>query len=252
MKLPNSKDLITNDVLMLWIIHEFSEAFREHALLKGGMQLLLLSSDRSTNDLDYVFTPFTSKKAVEPSIDAILSKVPGAKVEKSFHSNSGRYQIEVGRAQVQIEYNVAESVPSTTVTTQLLANRVGALPRVIRVMSSDVAFAHKLAAWNERRLIRDAYDCYYWYTNVGAMPSFQVLEVRLNNINSRLPYLKKTKKMPIEKFLDQLEESIEEMTERNFLDQLRPLMASEKIEGLFPIFRTKMKEMIGKLRALSK
>lgn len=247
MQLPEP-DRISNDVLMLWIIHQFAEEFRDHALLKGGMQLMLLSSDRATNDLDYVFSPYASKKDVEPGIDKILGKIPGARIQKSMHSNSGRYQIRTGKAAVQIEYNVAERMPSATVTTQLLAQRVGALPRVIRVMSSDVAFAHKLAAWNERRLLRDLYDCYYWYVNVKVMPNAEVLQSRLKSINSRLPGLKKVKMMTMEEFFQQLETVVNQVTELAFLEQLSPLLPRAKLEGLFPVFQAQIRELIGELR----
>lgn len=233
---------------MLWIIHQFAEEFRDQALLKGGMQLMLLSSDRATNDLDYVFSPFASKKAIEPDIDCILAKIPGVSIQKSFHSNSGRYLVRAGRAEIQIEYNVAESMPSTTLTTQLLAQRVGALPRIIRVMSNDVAFAHKLAAWNERRLMRDLYDCYYWYVNVKTMPHADVLQSRLRSINSRLPALKKTKSMTMDEFLHQLDVAVNQATEMIFLDQLSPLLPRAKLEGLFSVFQVQMRELVGQLR----
>ncbi len=247
MQLPESNRL-SNDILMLWIMHQFAEAFREHAILKGGMQLMLLSSDRATNDLDYVFSPYTSKKDIEPCIDDILSKIPDAKIQKSFHSNSGRYLIQAGLAAVQIEYNVAELMPSTTLTTQLLAQRVGTLPRIIRVMSNDVAFAHKLAAWNERRLMRDLYDCYYWYANVKATPNLEVLRNRLQNINSRLPLLKKVKTMPVDDFLQQLDRAVNQATEEAFLEQLSPLIVMAKLEGFFPVFQTQLRQFVGELK----
>lgn len=247
MQLPDP-ERISNEVLMLWIMHQFAEKFRDHALLKGGMQLMLLSSDRATNDLDYVFTPFNSKKEIEPDVDVILAKIPNAKVQKSFHSNSGRYLIQVGKAEVQIEYNVSEFTDSSTLTTQLLAQKVGALPRIIRVMSNDVAFAHKLAAWNERRLMRDLYDCYYWYVNVKVMPNTEILQGRLKSINSRLPQLKKIKSMTMEQFLQQLESAIDRATEQVFQEQLRPLIPHEKLEGLFAVFQVQMRQLVGELK----
>ncbi len=249
MKLPDQSQ-ITDEILMLWIMHAFAEVFREHAVLKGGMQLMLMSSERTTNNLDYVFTPYASKKEVEPIIDDILSHLPGANIEKSFHPNSCRYLVSIGQTRIQIEYNVAESISSSTLTTQLLASRVGVLPKVIRVMSSEVAFAHKLAAWNERRLVRDLYDCYYWHVNVGVMPDEKTLENRLQNVNSRLPILKKIKKMPLNYFLDQLKACLDEMTEEEFLAQMRELISFDKINSLFPVFRTKLLELTVQLRKM--
>ena len=54
---------INNQIdLMLWVMREFSAYFAARALLRGGMALSLLSSPRSTNDLDYLFLEYKSKK----------------------------------------------------------------------------------------------------------------------------------------------------------------------------------------------
>jgi len=250
MRSPEPPDLksITNDGLMLWIMHALGDEFRDHAILKGGMQLMLLSSERATNDLDYVFTPFASKRDIEPTLDAIFAKLSNAQVQKSFHSNTGRYRITIGKAAVQLEYNVAISVASTSLTTQLLAARVGALPRVIRVMSPEVAFAHKLAAWNERRLLRDIYDCYYWYAIVRVHPDLKTLNERLAAVNSRLPEFKKTKRMSLSTFLQQFEGTIQTLTETLLTEHLGALVVPSKLNGLLPVLKAQLNEFIVKMR----
>ncbi len=40
--------------------------------------------------------------------------------------------------------------------------------RVVRVMAPGAALAHKLAAWNERRLVRDLYDAWFLSARIGA------------------------------------------------------------------------------------
>jgi len=245
-------DHATTDWLMIWIMHKFADEFREHALLKGGMELMLMSSERATNDLDYIFVPFKSKLDLEPSIDAILAELIGCDVQKSFHSKSGRYLIRYGRAHVQLEFNVAEFVPSTSLTTALLAKKVGVLPRAIRVMSPEVAFAHKLAAWNERRLLRDLYDAYFWYAIVKATPDLKVLDSRIAKIESRIPVLKKTKAMSRRDFAAELERAARNLTESAVADELGPLFASEQLEGLLPVLRTKLVELAQKILATEK
>lgn len=51
--------------------------------------------------------------------------------------------------------------------------------RIVRVMALDYALAHKLAAWNERRLLRDLYDGYFLAGRLGETPVREVLDQRL-------------------------------------------------------------------------
>ena len=235
---------VTNDSLMLWVMHRFSVVFKDHALLKGGMQLMLLNSHRATNDIDYVFSPFKSKKEVEEDIDLILQELIGAKFEKSMHSNTGRYLVEFGDAKVQIEYNVSMNVKSESVSTKLLAEKVGVLPKVIRVMASDVALSHKIAAWNERRLIRDLYDVYFWVVNSGVKPDFPTLTTRLSSVNSRLPKLKKVNTMTLAEFCQEFHSYLDSIDEQIFVSQLQALVPRSELEGQFIIFRSNLKKFI--------
>jgi predicted nucleotidyltransferase component of viral defense system len=242
MILPN-KEQMTPEALMLWVMHRFADVFREHVILKGGMQLMLLSSQRATNDLDYVFVPYRSKKEVEPQIDQIMHEIPDASIEKTFHSTHGNYKITVGKVSIQVEFNVASKVPSSSITTELLAKKTNILPRVIRVMNSEVAFAHKLAAWNERRLIRDLYDIFYWYTHIQVMPDMEILEQRLNKVNSRLPKLTKHKKITKQKFLAMFRDEISNLTEKSVQNELRPLLPRENINGLLPVMKSQLSQL---------
>ena len=238
----------TNASIMLWVMHRFSVVFKDHAILKGGMQLMLLSSHRATNDLNYVFSPFKSKKEVERDIESILGELNGAKIEKSMHSNTGRFIISFGKANVQIEFNVSLQTKSKALSTQQLASSVGALPKVIRVMASDVALSHKLAAWNERRLLRDLYDVHFWHSTIGATPDMETLNQRLSSINSRLPKLKSKKKMSLSELCKELEKSLGNLDESTFKTQLEPLIPKEHIDGHFLIFKASIKSFIDKLR----
>ncbi len=42
-----------------------SQHFGKRAILRGGMVLRILGSPRYTNDLDYVFVPYKSKKDID-------------------------------------------------------------------------------------------------------------------------------------------------------------------------------------------
>ena len=62
--------------LMVEVMNLFSERFSQQAILKGGMVLKLLGSLRNTNDLDYVFVPYSSKKDISGRILEVLSDLP--------------------------------------------------------------------------------------------------------------------------------------------------------------------------------
>jgi len=230
------------DELIIWVIHRFSEVFQEHVILKGGMQLMLLSSERATNDLDYVFVPFDSKKEIAPRIEELLGELPDARVEMSLHSTSGRLLLAQGDASIQIEFNVASHVPSDSLTTELLAKKVNRLPQVIRVMKNEVAMAHKLAAWNERRLARDLYDIYFWYAQMGVLPDREVLKIRLSRVVSRLPKLKMGS-MSLGEFWSGLESEVGDLDQAGFYGQLRPLFPTRRLEGLLPVLKSKLSEL---------
>jgi len=243
MKIPESQTATTTH-LMLWLIHRLAQEFQEHALLKGGMQLAMLSSHRETNDLDYTFVPFKSKKEVVAKIDQILSELAGAIITKSFHSTSGRYEIIFNKTNLQLEFNVSQDTPSTTVSTKLLAEKLGELPQVIRAMSYDVALSHKIAAWNERRLIRDLYDIYYWYRIVGIKPNRKVLTDRLTKFNSRLPRLRRIKSMTLEVLIKNLETELSAIKEKDYYEQLSQLFEKKDLEGTFSLFKSTLRELI--------
>jgi predicted nucleotidyltransferase component of viral defense system len=238
----------TEEELFVWILHRFSEKFENHMILKGGMELRLLESQRYTNDLDFVFVPFESKKEIASKIISLLKEIPGAIISHQMNSKALRIQIRKNVVAIQIEVNVAKHCPSTPVATGALASQVGEQPRIIQVMSYDVALAHKLAAWNERRLIRDLYDAYFLMTRVGAAPDTEILRERLRKIQSRIPKLKNKKKMTLLEFLNELEASLLEL-DQSLLDQeLEPLLSLTERAGLAVRIRSRLLSWISEIR----
>jgi predicted nucleotidyltransferase component of viral defense system len=41
-----------------------------------------------------------------------------------------------------------------------IASLYGMPPKIVRIVNLPIAFAHKIAAWNERELLRDLFDIY--------------------------------------------------------------------------------------------
>ncbi|MDO8461725.1 MAG: nucleotidyl transferase AbiEii/AbiGii toxin family protein, partial [Deltaproteobacteria bacterium] len=151
----------SNESLRVLIINHLGKRLGDHAILKGGMVLRLLDCPRYTNDLDYIFIPFKSKKEIAPMIEEALKELGGIKVHHRFHSTNVRFDVLLknafGTFKTQIEANVASDCATQPMTTGDFARQFQQSPQIIRVVRFDVMLANKLAAWNERHLMRDLY-----------------------------------------------------------------------------------------------
>ncbi|MFV1980641.1 MAG: nucleotidyl transferase AbiEii/AbiGii toxin family protein [Rhodothermia bacterium] len=216
----------------MWLIHRFAEEFEDHAILKGGLVLRLLDSPRLTNDIDFVLVPYSKKREIAPKVRAIIEELADADVDINLHSSMLRATIRIDGVGVQVECAVAPECPSIPMTTAAMAEVNGYPPKVIRVMDPAVALAHKLAAWNERRLIRDLYDAYFFVARVGVEPDLATLEDRLRSIRSRRPELKRTRTMTIAVFKDVLSQALTKLTDRDVDEELGGLLPAAARVGL--------------------
>jgi predicted nucleotidyltransferase component of viral defense system len=170
-------ELKTQDDLFLYLMHVIHEKYQDSAILKGGMVLRLLGSQRETLDLDYVFVPFCSKKEIFSSIEELFESIEDLKSTISMNSKAIRINIEYESLRAQVEINVSEKVKSTAISTaNLKESHNPTSARIIKIMSLDVALANKMAAWNERRLLRDIFDIYYFLEVQNVLPDLEVLE----------------------------------------------------------------------------
>jgi predicted nucleotidyltransferase component of viral defense system len=222
----------TPDRLFLWIMHRFAEVFEDHAILKGGMALRLLDSPRSTTAIDYVFVPYTSKKEVREQIERVLGELEN--VEVSIHSKMLRAEIRIDEAAIQLEVNVAPQCAAIPMATGGFARTQGQPSRVVRIMSLGCALAHKLAAWNERRLLRDLYDCYFLSSRLGENPDLEVLDTRLGSVSSRLPRLRKVQRMSRADLALELREAAGNLTQESLNEELAGILPAEELAGLAP------------------
>ncbi len=234
---------ITTDSVFVWLMHRIAEEFDRHAILKGGMALRLVNCPRNTNDLDYVFVPFNSKKEIEKGLDKILGEIPNAEIRKSMNSEAIRVQINVAGVSAQIEASVAKECRAMAMSTSSIANKEGLLSRIIQIMSMDVALSHKLAAWNERRLYRDLYDVYYIFEILGIKPDLETLKIRLEKVESRLPKLKTRKKMQISEFAVELKQEVGKISSAKLTNELSGLFGETELAGL----ELKLKAVIQKI-----
>jgi predicted nucleotidyltransferase component of viral defense system len=83
----------SQEALLLWVIGFFGEKFHHHAILKGGMVLRLLDSPRSTNDADFVFVPYASRKDIQKEVRAALDGVPDLQWSDRLDSRAWRLTI---------------------------------------------------------------------------------------------------------------------------------------------------------------
>jgi predicted nucleotidyltransferase component of viral defense system len=239
----------TTDGLFLWVLHRFAEVFEAKAVLKGGIELRLFDCPRSTTDIDYVFVPFRSKNEIRERIERVLREIDGAVVTIAVHSKMVRASLRVDRAAIQIEANVDLECPSQPMPTAEFARSQGQPSRLVRVMAPDCALAHKLAAWNERRLLRDLYDAYFLSVRVGATPDRAVLAARLAKIESRHPALRRKKKMSIAELAAALRAGVDAITEKGLAEELAPLLPPDEVVGLIPRIRSAVIKIAERLEA---
>lgn len=244
-------EIESNESLMIWLINEIAQKSGNHAILKGGMVLRLLDCPRYTNDLDYVFVPFRSKKEIVPYFEKVLSQLEGAKTEIIFHSTSVRIKIHYKDYRTQIEANVMEDCKSQAIDTEKFSTRNQQFSsRVIRVMSLDWALANKLAAWNERGLVRDIYDIYFIHQILGIMPDLEILKKRLNKIHysKSKKSLNQSKTMSLPDFLEKLNQAATDLTFQSVEKELADAMTSVSLSGLDYKIKIGIKSLVERIQ----
>lgn len=222
----------STETLMVWVLHRFAEVFSHHAILKGGMSLRLHDCPRFTNDLDFVFAPFASKNEIKDAIQNTLEEIEDADIQFSAHSTMLRAQIRLDDALIQVEIAVAKEIKSEAMSSDALARAAGVPPRLVRVVAPEVAMAHELAAWNERRLLRDLYDLYFYWARLRVTPDLTTLSDRLANMRSRLPKLNKRKQMSLAELAAEFSRAIELVDQAAIDRELSPLLDSTLRLGL--------------------
>lgn len=218
----------STEALLSWIVDFFAQKFGNSAILKGGMSLRLMHSPRYTNDVDYIFIPFDSKKDAKTLVEEALSLVEGLKYNTTMNSKALRIIVDYAGQQAQIEINVEMECPSIPMSSSLLSTPYGYPARIIRVMEPGVAFAHKIAAWNERELMRDLYDVYQYESLFKADPKMEILYKRLKSARS---YKNVVAAKNIGALVEKMRKCAESLTESSF-SELVPLLDAVELAGL--------------------
>lgn len=234
----------TVDGLFVWVMHRFAEVFEEHAIVKGGIALRLLDCPRSTTDIDYVFVPFGSKNDIVGRLRAVLAELDDADVDVRVHSKTIRAVVRVDAAAIQIEANVDFDCPSFAVPTTAMAIPAAQPARLVRVVAIERALANKLAAWNERRLLRDLFDVYYLAVRLGAVPELAILQQRLQHVESRLPALRRRKVMTLAQLLADLRAALLAIDDTALAAELGPILPPQELAGLVPRLRAGVSKVV--------
>jgi predicted nucleotidyltransferase component of viral defense system len=224
--------------LMAKVLDCLARKFDKQAVLRGGMVLRILGSPRLTNDLDYVFVPYKSKKEIIPGILDCLKSIEGASVDYTLNSKCLRVVLTTSTATIQIEAKVAMHVKTSTTSTKLFSPQFNLPPRIIPVADYSEALANKMAAWNERRLIRDIYDIWF-FLQMNVRPDFPTLETRLKApcysrlINKRDYFQGETP----QEFFDFLRSKVALLSDKEITEALSDTLRPEETTGLSMMFR---------------
>lgn len=237
--------------LIAHLINEIGQKLSPHAILKGGMALQLTNSPRSTNDIDYVFVPYKSKKDIVGQLFECLDQIDGITYSHQLNSKCLRVIIAAANnIKVQVEANVMTECPSTTLTTQPFAIKYGYNATVIRVMASEVALSHKIAAWAERRLVRDVFDIHYISSVLNRMPNMDILFQRLKRLNFAKSVGRKPGSMGLEELINELRSYVSDLSQADIEAELGPYMPREEFIGLEQLIKTSIHRLAQKLSSI--
>ncbi|MFC1762368.1 nucleotidyl transferase AbiEii/AbiGii toxin family protein [Planctomycetota bacterium] len=230
--------------LLARVLDLFAQKFDKRAILRGGMVLRILGSPRYTNALDYVFIPYKSKKDIVTEVVDCLSSINGAKVDYSLNSKCLRVVVATHEATIQVEIKVAMEAKTSIASTKLFSTQFNVPQRLIRVLDYSVALANKMAAWNERRLIRDLYDIWF-YLQMHVEPDAEVLTKRLKKpCYSRL--VKPEDYFPGQtpsEFYNYLRTQTAQLSDKDIKTELSDYLPLEEITGLSMLFRAALAKL---------
>lgn len=223
-------DIKNRDDLMIYLINLIGEEFPQSAILKGGMSLRLLNSPRFTNDLDYVFMPYKSKKEILDNVCSLFDSIDNLEYTYSLNSKCLRFKLNYKEIKTQVEINVSEYCPSVPISTAEVSSQSNQLSRIVRVMDYSVAMAHKFAAWNEKKLIRDLFDLYFFYVFIKVLPDLDTLKKRLQKVSST-PRNKNPKQMNLKQLLNKLDKVLSKLSS-NDMNELLDYLPNNSLTGL--------------------
>lgn len=113
-----------------------------------------MHSPRYTNDIDYIFISFSSKKNVKELIKDELRRVLNLTFQGGLNSKAVHIIVNYGDHSAQIEISVEESSPAVRTSYSLLSAPYGRPSRIIRIQAPPSATVNSwaketVAFWNK-------------------------------------------------------------------------------------------------------
>ena len=219
----------------------FADRFGNKSILRGGMVLKLLGSQRYTNDLDYIFVPYRSKNEIVAQVIDCLQSIPNAQVLHSLNSKCLRVIVKVEDVSVQIEAKVGAAIKTEVVSNKLFSDQYNLPRKLIHIVDHSVSMANKLAAWNERRIMRDIYDIWF-FVRMGVRPDKETLDKRLQ----RPLYAKSVSTQEYfqgknsTEFLEFVQQNVNHITQKDVEAELSDYFAPDELVGIASLFKAGM------------
>lgn len=236
--------------LLVKIIHRLSEKFKDRLVLKGGMLLRLLNSNRSTQDVDYVFLSKVSKKILVVELREALAEIEEITLLDTRLNSRGIFFDLISKEEpdqkLQVEISVKPTLhlPPEPLATTVLANQYALMGRVISTMALPEAFAHKIAATLEREVMRDLYDlsileplCHF---------DHETLQERLQSLTIRR---QKPRKVDWQEASVLLQSRSDDLSAERVKKELFPLLPPHQQQGILPIIKASVERVISRMAA---
>lgn len=166
---------------MLRVIHRIADHFGPEAVVKGGMSLRLYGFSRATQDIDFAFQPHRRKREFSDELVEVVNELMDVPATVASDSKKIRIQGRLEGIEVIVEASPHAAFEPEALTTAAMARGLHLRPQVVSVMPKGLAFAHKLGAWLDRRLIRDLYDCFVYAVYLKAVPDRDTLLKRITH-----------------------------------------------------------------------
>ena len=143
----------------------------------------------------------------------------------------------------QVEIKVDQSVPTYIVSTKGVTDLLGLPPRLIPVLDFPVALADKMAAWNERRLLRDVYDIWFFLCMGVKVDEKRLLSRIQKPAYSRLVDVsRQLEERTVPAFYDLLRKEITELTDKEVSESLSDLLPEVELTGLTMRFKAEFQK----------
>jgi len=235
------KNFRNTEELLAWVINFFADEFGSNAVIRGGMALRLLNSPRYTNDIDYVFVPFKSKNKLKPLLEKKLSSVNGLEFNISLNSKVIVVNINYLSQSCQVEISTENEYKSQAMSSSAVASTYGMPSKIVRITELSVAFAHKIAAWNERELLRDLFDIYQYKAMLRVKPNLEILLKRLAKPRN-YPNINQAK--DIDGLREKLLAAANNLLSEQSIRELKPLLPKVELVGLHIKIAAALRETI--------